>query len=97
MKDSYQAKVFRNDTRTHLLKINLKAFPTIFVPTIFTNFCVVIATLLITVKLKSTSMLGSENMSLSASAGKRVSNSKKSSVKDLFFHLFNQVSSFEDF
>ena len=36
-------------------------------------------------------------MSLSASAGKRVSNSKKSSVKDLFFYLFNQVGSFEDF
>ena len=36
-------------------------------------------------------------MSLSASAGKRISNSKKSSVKDLFFYLFNQVGSFEDF
>ena len=38
------------------------AFPKNFIPTSFTNFCVVIATLLITVKLNATSMLGPENI-----------------------------------
>ena len=45
------------------LDFDLKtAFPWNFVPPFFTNFCVIIATLLITVKLNATSMLGPENI-----------------------------------
>ena len=85
--EDYQAKAFRNDIRMHLLKINLKtAFPKNFAPTLFTNFCVVIATLLITVKLDAKSVRSGEHLSLSALTGKRVNNSKKiGSQRSLFF------------
>ena len=76
-----------------------KAFPKNFVSTLFTYFCVVIATLLITVKLNAPSLLGPENNlreSLSALTGKRVTNNKKSAVKDHCLPC-NHVGTFEDF
>ena len=38
------------------------AFPKNFVPTLFTNFCAVIETSLITVKLNAASLLGPKNI-----------------------------------
>ena len=55
--------IFQSKNRLKVTYFDSKtAFPKNFVPTLFTNFCAVIATLLITVKLNVISMLGLENI-----------------------------------
>ena len=93
---SYCVSIIHSKNRlSDLFNFN-RAFPKNFVPTLFTNFCVVIATLLIMVELNATLVSG-EHVSLSVLTGKRVNSSKKSAVKEDKCLFFKHMGSFEGF